>query len=298
VIFLKIEKVNDNQIRCTLNKSDMDEYHLKLSELAYGTDKAKALFHDMMSKANYEFGFSAEDIPLMIEAIPLSAECIVLVITKVDSPDELDTRFSRFTPSPDDEEDEGEDVVADFVESATDILELFKRISKEKAKNPDASAQQKVGKSKDDDSGFVPLAESLLSRHKKTDPADIDEDDLPFTDEAQAEIAAQNNADAQDELPDITKIYIFNDLDSLDTVSKVIADTYSGFNSLYKCPADDKYYLFVSKGNATPERFNRTCNILSEYAKQHTYTPGVKAYFDEHCELLIARQAIQRFRNL
>mgnify|MGYP000392291375 FL=1 len=34
---MKIEKVNDNQIRCTLTRADLDDRHLKLSELAYGT---------------------------------------------------------------------------------------------------------------------------------------------------------------------------------------------------------------------------------------------------------------------
>ena len=68
---MRIEKVNENQIRCTLTHQDLASRHLKLSELAYGTEKAKLLFHDMMQQANYEFGFEAEDIPLMIEAIPV-----------------------------------------------------------------------------------------------------------------------------------------------------------------------------------------------------------------------------------
>ena len=51
----------------------------------------------MMQQANLKFGFEAEDIPLMIEAIPLNADCIVLIITKVEDPEELDTRFSKFT---------------------------------------------------------------------------------------------------------------------------------------------------------------------------------------------------------
>lgn len=95
---MKIEKVNENQIRCTLTREDLASRELKISELAYGTEKAKSLFRDMMQQANFEFGFEAEDIPLMIEAIPLNADCIVLIITKVEDPEELDTRFSRFAP--------------------------------------------------------------------------------------------------------------------------------------------------------------------------------------------------------
>ena len=100
---MKIEKVNENQIRCTLTREDLAERQIKLSELAYGTEKAKMLFRDMMQQAAYEFGFEADDIPLMIEAIPLSADTIILVITKVEYPEELDTRFSRFSdPDPED----------------------------------------------------------------------------------------------------------------------------------------------------------------------------------------------------
>ena len=95
---MKIEKINDNQIRCTLTHADLAARNLKISELAYGTEKARSLFHDMMQQAAFEFGFEAEDIPLMIEAIP-SADSIVLIITKVEDPEELDTRFSKFAPS-------------------------------------------------------------------------------------------------------------------------------------------------------------------------------------------------------
>ncbi len=106
---MKIEKVNDHQIRCTLTRDDLAKRDLKITELAYGTDKAKELFQDMMQQANLQYGFDAEDTPLMIEAIPINSECIVLIITKVEDPEELDTRFSNFAPSvheEDDEEDE------------------------------------------------------------------------------------------------------------------------------------------------------------------------------------------------
>lgn len=126
---MKIEKVNENQIRCTLTREDLASRELKISELAYGTEKAKTLFRDMMKQANCEFGFEAEDIPLMIEAIPLNAECIVLIITKVEDPEELDTRFSRFAPSV--TEEGGEDIDSPYEESPGEILDLFRRMQTE-----------------------------------------------------------------------------------------------------------------------------------------------------------------------
>lgn len=96
---MKIEKINENQIRCTLTRADLADRELKISELAYGSEKAKSLFQDMMQQAASQFGFEAENTPLMIEAVPTSPDSIVLIITKVDNPEELDTHFSKFTPS-------------------------------------------------------------------------------------------------------------------------------------------------------------------------------------------------------
>lgn len=53
---MKIEKVNDHQIRCTLTREDLADRELKLSELAYGTEKAKDLFRDMMQQASLNLG--------------------------------------------------------------------------------------------------------------------------------------------------------------------------------------------------------------------------------------------------
>ena len=72
----------------------------------------------------------------MIEAIPLSADCIVLIITKVEDPEELDTRFSNFAPSV--HEDEGdssiENMLQTFTEGAENVLDLFKRLREETEK--------------------------------------------------------------------------------------------------------------------------------------------------------------------
>ena len=75
---MRIEKINDKQIRCTLNQNDLKEREIEISELAYGSAKAKALFRDLIQQASYECGFDAENIPLMIEAIPLLPEAFIL----------------------------------------------------------------------------------------------------------------------------------------------------------------------------------------------------------------------------
>lgn len=123
---MKIEKINDNQIRCTLTRADLADRQLKISELVSGSEKAKSLFQDMMKQAASEFGFEAEDMPLMIEAVPAAPDCIVLIITKVDDPEELDSKLSKFGPALD--ADTRKRHVLDKLEGAEDILDLFQKV--------------------------------------------------------------------------------------------------------------------------------------------------------------------------
>ncbi|MDD6211816.1 MAG: adaptor protein MecA [Clostridiales bacterium] len=126
---MKIEKISENQIRCTLNYSDLRARQLSLLELAYGGDKARGLFREMIEKAGNELDFHVDDIPLMIEAIPLSSEGIMLIITKIEDPDELDTRFAKFAPGIEDTENESEPAPEPvFTGSAGDILDALNQI--------------------------------------------------------------------------------------------------------------------------------------------------------------------------
>ena len=129
---MKIEKINDFQIRCTLTSNDLASRGIRVGELAYGTDRARGLFQEIMQSAREQYDFQTDDLPVMVEAIPISSECMVLVITVSEDPEELDTRFSSFAPSvmndEDEEEDmEEEDVFEDLVHD-DDISSLFERI--------------------------------------------------------------------------------------------------------------------------------------------------------------------------
>lgn len=133
---MKIERINDNQIRCTLTSFDLSVRNINVLELAYGTEKARKLFREMIQKASNEVGFEAEDIPLMIEAIPLSSESIMLVITKIEDPEELDTRFSKFSPF---SEDGASSLLAqlagEFLEGAQNSLEYLEPTTVEEAQS-------------------------------------------------------------------------------------------------------------------------------------------------------------------
>ena len=152
---MKIERTSENQIRCTLNKHDLMERQLKISELAYGSDKAKELFRDIMEQANIDLGFDADDIPLMIEAIPTSRDSIILLINKVDNPDELDERFSMFGPSDDADSDDNDLLEEDAPENSEDFINCFEQLHElleEAEDNETKDSSESSGE-------FVPLKE-------------------------------------------------------------------------------------------------------------------------------------------
>lgn len=125
---MKIEKIDKNRIKCTLSKKDLDLRNMNINELAYGNRKARRLFQDMMRQAYIQFGFEAHNSALLIEAIPISEDDIVLNISKVDEPDELDTRFSRFSPMEfsDTEEEKHDMELSKFnINSITDKLSVL-----------------------------------------------------------------------------------------------------------------------------------------------------------------------------
>lgn len=123
---MKIERISENQIRCTLTSFDLSVRNLNLKELAYGSEKVRSLFREMLQKASNEVGFDTEDSPLMVEAIPLSNESVMLLITKVDDPEELDTRFAKFAPESDaDSYQDLHDFAVNLLDGADKLEELF-----------------------------------------------------------------------------------------------------------------------------------------------------------------------------
>ncbi|MDF2595889.1 MAG: Negative regulator of tic competence, partial [Clostridia bacterium] len=72
----------------------------KISELAYGSKKAQALFKDMMIRAYEDFGFETENVPLMIEAVPLSTDSIMIVVTKVEDPSQIEEKLDAIGERP------------------------------------------------------------------------------------------------------------------------------------------------------------------------------------------------------
>lgn len=278
---MKIEKISDNQIRCTLSHQDLEERELKISELAYGTDKAKELFRDMMQQASYQFGFEAEDIPLMIEAIPISRETLILVITKVEDPDELDTRFSKFSPdrsSSDDDEynDDSESITDQLFNTFEHITELLNANSTDSVDIEDEDEDaydEPLEVCSDNEEDFVPLSKTLGYGNDKSE---------------------KNTEDN----PDIIRIFSFASLDEVTRLAIHISGLYEGDNTIYKDTDASRYLLVMHRSENTPEDFNKVCNLVSEYGRIERSTYASESHCNEHYQALVKNKALQVLANL
>ena len=258
---MKIERINENQIRCTLTNFDLSMRNLHVNDLAYGTDKTGNLFHEMMERASSEVGFEAEDTPLMVEAIPMANESVMLIITKLDDPEELDTRFSKFSQMVEDEEPA-------FASFPTELLEGADKLLNFLGSQDPLNLQDLLNAAES--------AESAKSAGAK--PTEKTENCMP---------AAPTNA------PSLMRIYVFDNLDLVCSAAKRTGPTFNGSGALYKNPSNGKFYLVLKKEDSDELAFHRTCNILSEYGSQQKYDAAVEAYYSEHFELFVRENALK-----
>ncbi|MBQ9983824.1 MAG: adaptor protein MecA [Lachnospiraceae bacterium] len=282
---MKLERLSENQIRCTLNKADLADRDLLLNELAYGTDKAKELFRDMMEQAAEELGFEVNDIPLMIEAIPVNPDCLILIITKVEDPEELDTRFSRLSKYTNIEID-NTDEVSENEEEQEDSLELFDNASSlldaisDIVENIEQVKKQSESGS---NAGFIPLSAALRENAAKK----------------KAEKASKEKGSKKKEEPVATyRIFSFQNINDISKAAAMVAPIYKDNNSLYKSPMDNLYYLIVMNETGEAENYQRVCNLLSEYGTKVKANYAMPYYFAEHFKLIIKNDAIQTLASI
>ena len=287
---MKLEKLSDTQIRCTLSKEDLSQRQLHLSELAYGSEKAKELFRDMMQQASIELGFDADNIPLMIEAIPISYDCLVLVVTKVEDPDELDTRFSRFSKiNVDDSFDEDFSDIDDTDFEEMDFLDDEDDIDMDDEPLP-------FSPSSEFDNADSDASTSSTERSAIDDALDLI---APFTQAiAQAKKEAmrkkkENRSSVQD-----CQYYSFQNFSQAAQLGAFLAPFFEGESSLYKDSFSNNYYMILRKTQSENDTFHRACNIAADFGVRISASYATPAYFREHFETILEENAVEMLGEL
>lgn len=79
---MKIEKLNENKIRITLNIEDLNERNIDFHSFMSNSIESQGIFLDMLNQADEEVGFNTDDCRIMIEALALKDGHFILTITK------------------------------------------------------------------------------------------------------------------------------------------------------------------------------------------------------------------------
>ncbi len=243
MLLMKVKRINQNKIQFILTSEDLSRRNLKVDELAYGSKTARLLFDNLIELAHERYDIKRDNTPIVVEAIPLSSESIMIVITKVNAPEELDPHFSQFSKDPN--ADAGAllaGILPSLIKSASDVIEAFN----------DLKAHQ----------------------------------------------AGESIEASLDDAIDISKLFFFHSLDSLICVAHLLEGSYRGKNTLFKAPQPGHYLLVVNKSDHSPEEFNKTCNLLSEYSEQQDFSVGQLQHFEEHFTIIEKDRALSQLAQL
>lgn len=256
---MKLTRINDNQIKVVLTRQDLAARNIKLSEFAYGSAKAKDLFNELVIKANAELDFNVEnDAPLMVEAIPMGAGevSLMLLISKMEYPEELDTKYSDFTDC--------EEYVSPF----------------------DGDGDSSEGSS----GGFFDRLKAAASALGLSDLTSLEGASNSQNNNSSA--GCESDSDEIEAISDLTRLFAFDNLDDVIRLARTVGVYYTGVSSLYRDSDEDVYYLVVHSEGSSAGEFNKACNMLSEYSLQLRYLQSEEAFFKEHFQQVRARDAI------
>ncbi len=325
---MKIERISDNQIKCTLSRQDLDEKNIRIAELAYGTDKARALFRELIEQASVELDFEVDESPLMIEAVPTSKDSLVLIVTRVDNPDELDSRFSRFThlssddnieeieDFSDDDDDELGDVddddldldeqdhaeIEEIIKAAEERLASADKDNKKDAEAKDDKASDENSKENDQFSNLREqiregLSGLISSLAKSVEGIAANVDGNGENPHIQADITIETVTHPQatpqsaSEIP--FDVYIFKNISDVISAAKDLSRIYFGDNTLYKDESTGRFYLYITNNANSLEDYLRTQQILTRYAAKCRTTYASISYYNEHFKVIRRKNALQ-----
>lgn len=90
---MKIERLNDNQFRCTMTMGELMQRHISIKKLRSDSLDARRLVREMIERSADEVGFEPNDFPVMVEAVRNPDGDFVFTVTKINSPEELPPQF-------------------------------------------------------------------------------------------------------------------------------------------------------------------------------------------------------------
>ena len=86
---MKIEKINENKIRVMINQDEAREWNISPKKISQNTPEVQEMFWAAIRLAERDVDFSIEDSKLFVETVPGNGGEFDMMITKINSEDEL-----------------------------------------------------------------------------------------------------------------------------------------------------------------------------------------------------------------
>ncbi len=283
---MRIEKISDDQIKCILTKEDLDARKINFSELTFGSAQANSLLRDMMQQASCEFGFEADDKPLMIEVVPMQSGIIVLVITKVSGRNSADNIHSDSFLSEDDDLEEDDDL-------RENTIEISGRVKKGDEGDPFTLSIASAGNMSESInpvmnsihdlfremfSGNGRTAVNVAGSRPKNGPVPV------------VSAGAENNKNF--------RFFCFASLNDVMQAAAAVSGKSCGNNTLYCSPDRDLYCLVVRPESLSVKEYQRVCSVISDFCSGTFLSGMCEAYIDEHFTLMIKDHALESLAKI
>ena len=81
---MRIEKINDNKIRVTVNKEDIKIWNVSMKNLTDNTPEAQDMFWFALRQAEKDVDFKVGKSQLLVEAVPSNTEGFIMLISKIE----------------------------------------------------------------------------------------------------------------------------------------------------------------------------------------------------------------------
>ncbi len=283
---MKLKRISDNTIRCTVSAEEMDQYEINLDDLLGHRDKAENFFRRILRQAEEELGFEANAGDLNVQLSVLPKGDVSMMISKGDSVT-IGDMISHITEALDGLIDE---------KSKDALNEIVSHRKKEKEDKP---SFEKSAKKNSNDFGDGLKHGKDAARQKAQEVANIDLTKKAPTEEdiAIARVGEELNAQRQDLFEQLRKPLwaAFSSMDQaiqmvrrLDPEMEIPAELYERYSI---------YYLRMNFTDKIEEASNAVL-LISEFADTVYVEDTSAKIFKEHANTILKKDAIDILRSL
>ncbi len=278
---MKLKRISENTIRCTVTAEEMDQYEINLEDLLGKRDNAEMFFRKILQEAEKELGFTAQAGDLNVQLSVLPKGDVSMMISKGES-------FS----------------VGDLMSQITEALDEIMDEKDKKALHEKIEKQKKSGDRKEENNRRSKIANDGLkhgrdaARQKAEDSAVIDLNKKAPTEQDIAlarvgeEIAAQRT-----DLYEQLKRPLWAVFSSMDQVIRMVRQLDANIeipSELYE--RFSEYYLRMNFDSKIEEA-SQAVLLITEFADTMFAEDETAVVFKEHANVVLDKNAIETLRS-